>query len=54
MAPLRARSIVDSSDKEVVGSANTKAQPMLVSYEVSKDVYTLTRLGAKNTDVTNV
>ena len=26
---------------------------MLVSYEVSKDVYTLTRLGAKNTDVTN-
>ena len=31
----------------------TKAQPMLVSYEVSKDVYTLTRLGFKNTDVTN-
>ena len=29
----------------------TKAQPMLVSYEVSKDVYTLTRLGYQNTDV---
>ena len=29
----------------------TKAAPMLVSYEVSKDVYTLTRLGAVNTDV---
>ena len=29
----------------------TKAVPMLVSYEVSKDVYTLTRLGAVNTDV---
>ena len=26
-------------------------EPMLVSYEVSKDVYTLTRLGAVNTDV---
>ena len=31
----------------------TKAQPMLVSYEVSKDVYTLTRLGFKNTDTTD-
>lgn len=31
----------------------TKAQPMLVSYEVSKDVYTLTRLGFKNTDDKN-
>ena len=29
----------------------TKTAPMLVSYEVSKDVYTLTRLGAVNTDV---
>ena len=50
---IKSKKFVDSSDKEVVGSANTKAQPMLVSYEVSKDVYTLTRLGAKNTDVTN-
>ena len=32
---------------------NSGYEPMLVSYEVSKDVYTLTRLGAKNTDVTN-
>ena len=40
---------------ETIGSGNssTKAQPMLVSYEVSKDVYTLTRLGAVNTDVKN-
>ena len=39
--------------KETIGTGNssTKAQPMLVSYEVSKDVYTLTRLGAVNTDV---
>ena len=35
------------------GSSTTKAQPMLVSYEVSKDVYTLTRLGFKNTDTTD-
>ncbi len=28
-------------------------EPMLVSYEVSKDVYTLTRLGFKNTDDKN-
>ena len=48
---IKSKKFVDSSDKEVVGSANTKAQPMLVSYEVSKDVYTLTRLGAVNTDV---
>lgn len=33
--------------------SETKAQPMLVSYEVSKDVYTLTRLGFKNTDDKN-
>ena len=41
--------------KETIGTGNssTKAQPMLVSYEVSKDVYTLTRLGFKNTDDTN-
>ena len=41
--------------KETIGSGNssTKAQPMLVSYEVSKDVYTLTRLGFKNTDDKN-
>ena len=50
---IKSKKFVDSFDKEVVGSANTKAQPMLVSYEVSKDVYTLTRLGAENTDVTN-
>ena len=30
-----------------------KVAPMLVSYEVSKDVYTLTRLGFKNTDDKN-
>ena len=30
---------------------NSGYKPMLVSYEVSKDVYTLTRLGAVNTDV---
>ena len=30
---------------------NSGYEPMLVSYEVSKDVYTLTRLGAVNTDV---
>ncbi len=30
---------------------NSGYEPMLVSYEVSKDVYTLTRLGAANTDV---
>ena len=35
------------------GNSTTKAQPMLVSYEVSKDVYTLTRLGFKNTDTTD-
>ena len=35
------------------GNSTTKAEPMLVSYEVSKDVYTLTRLGAVNTDVAN-
>ena len=35
------------------GSSTTKAQPMLVSYEVSKDVYTLTRLGFENTDTTD-
>ena len=41
--------------KEIIGtgSSSTKAQPMLVSYEVSKDVYTLTRLGFKNTDDKN-
>ena len=41
--------------KEIIGAGNssTKAQPMLVSYEVSKDVYTLTRLGFKNTDDEN-
>lgn len=41
--------------KEPIGAGNssTKAQPMLVSYEVSKDVYTLTRLGFKNTDDKN-
>ena len=41
--------------KDTIGTGNssTKAQPMLVSYEVSKDVYTLTRLGFKNTDDTN-
>ncbi len=41
--------------KETIGPGNssTKAQPMLVSYEVSKDVYTLTRLGFKNTDDKN-
>ena len=41
--------------KEAIGTGNssTKAQPMLVSYEVSKDVYTLTRLGFKNTDDKN-
>ena len=41
--------------KETIGTGNssTKAQPMLVSYEVSKDVYTLTRLGFKNTDDKN-
>ena len=41
--------------KETIGTGNssTKAQPMLVSYEVSKDVYTLTRLGFKNTDDRN-
>ena len=33
--------------------SKTKAAPMLVSYEVSKDVYTLTRLGFKNTDDKN-
>ena len=32
---------------------NSGYEPMLVSYEVSKDVYTLTRLGAVNTDVAN-
>ena len=32
------------------GGSDVNAQPMLVSYEVSKDVYTLTRLGFKNTD----
>ena len=32
---------------------NSGYEPMLVSYEVSKDVYTLTRLGAGNTDVKN-
>ncbi len=39
--------------KETIGTGNssTKAQPMLVSYEVSKDVYTLTRLGFKNTTI---
>ena len=35
------------------GNSSTTAQPMLVSYEVSKDVYTLTRLGFKNTDDKN-
>ena len=41
--------------KETIGTGNSsiKAQPMLVSYEVSKDVYTLTRLGFKNTDDKN-
>ena len=41
--------------KETIGTGNssTKAQPMLVSYVVSKDVYTLTRLGFKNTDDKN-
>ena len=33
--------------------SKTKVAPMLVSYEVSKDVYTLTRLGFKNTDDKN-
>ena len=32
------------------GGANVYAAPMLVSYEVSKDVYTLTRIGYPNTD----
>ena len=32
------------------GGSLTKAEPMLVSYEVSKDVYTLTRIGYPNTD----
>ena len=40
-------------DKGVFKGTETKAQPMLVSYEVSKDVYTLTRLGFKNTDDKN-
>ncbi len=35
------------------GNSTTKVQPMLVSYEVSKDVYTLTRLGQVNTDTTS-
>ena len=35
------------------GSSSTYAAPMLVSYEVSKDVYTLTRIGYKNTDTTD-
>ena len=35
------------------GGASTYAAPMLVSYEVSKDVYTLTRIGYKNTDTTD-
>ena len=39
--------------KTGAGSSANKFQPMLVSYEVSKDVYTLTRLGAKNTDDKN-
>ena len=34
-------------------SAYAYAAPMLVSYEVSKDVYTLTRIGYKNTDITD-
>lgn len=35
------------------GNKNTTAEPMLVSYEVSKDVYTLTRIGYANTDTTD-
>ena len=35
------------------GGSSVYAQPMLVSYEVSKDVYTLTRMGFKNTDTTD-
>ena len=35
------------------GGSTTYAAPMLVSYEVSKDVYTLTRIGYKNTDITD-
>ena len=35
------------------GGSTTYAAPMLVSYEVSKDVYTLTRIGYKNTDTTD-
>ena len=38
----------DSNGKNI-----TNTQPMLVSYEVSKDVYTLTRLGYANTDTTD-
>ncbi|WNX85171.1 S-layer homology domain-containing protein [Agathobaculum sp. NTUH-O15-33] len=37
------------TNPNISGSA-TNAEPMLVSYEVSKDVYTLTRLGYPNTD----
>ena len=43
----------NAKDTIGAGNASTKAQPMLVSYEVSKDVYTLTRLGFKNTDNKN-
>ena len=35
------------------GGSSTKAEPMLVSYEVSKDVYTLTRIGYANTDTSD-
>ncbi len=42
----------DIKDGKFTGT-ETKAEPMLVSYEVSKDVYTLTRLGATNTDTTD-
>ena len=44
----------DLANNNVTGDQpSNKFQPILVSYEVSKDVYTLTRLGAVNTDVAN-
>ena len=44
----------DLASNNVTGDQpSNKFQPILVSYEVSKDVYTLTRLGAVNTDVAN-
>ena len=44
----------DLANNNVTGDQpSNKFQPILVSYEVSKDVYTLTRLGFKNTDDKN-